>query len=78
MKNGVVLVQSRHIDKGIEKYNGELDERLQRYIDDSPLVYTVYRFEDNRILLVYHGNLYALLYENERILLEELETHFEE
>lgn len=78
MKNGVILVQNRHIEKGIEKYKGEPDERLQRYIDDSPLVYTVYRFEDNRILLVYHGNLYALLYENERILLEELETHFEE
>jgi hypothetical protein len=78
MKNGVILVQSRHIDKGIEKYKGELDERLQRYIDDSPLVYTVYRFQDNRILLVYHHNLYALLYENERILLDELETHFEE
>lgn len=78
MKNGVILVQNRHIEKGIEKYKGKPDERLQRYIDDSPLVYTVYRFEDNRILLVYHGNLYALLYENERILLEELETHFEE
>jgi hypothetical protein len=78
MKNGVILVQNRHIEKGIEKYKGKPDERLQRYVDDSPLVYTVYRFEDNRILLVYHGNLYALLYENERILLEELETHFEE
>jgi hypothetical protein len=78
MKNGIILVQNQHIDKGIERYKGELDERLQRYVDDSPLVYTVYRFEDNRILLVYHHNLYALLYENERILLEELETHFEE
>lgn len=78
MKNGVILVQHRHIEKGLEKYKGKPDERLQRYVDDSPLVYTVYRFEDNRILLVYHHNLYALLYENERILLDELETHFEE
>jgi hypothetical protein len=78
MKTGVTLVQNRHIEKGIEKYKGELDERLQRYIDDSPLVYTVYRFEDNRILLVYHHNLYALLYENESVLMKELDEHFHE
>ena len=67
MKKGVILVQNKHIDKGIEKYKGKPDERIQGYIDESPLVYTAYRFEDNRILLVYDNNLYALLYDNENV-----------
>ncbi|MFT5833524.1 MAG: hypothetical protein ACI97N_001152 [Cognaticolwellia sp.] len=78
MKKGGTLVQKKHIEKGIEKYKGTPDARIQRYIDESPLVYTAYRFEDNRILLVYDNNLYALLYKNEDVLMEELEEHFQE
>jgi hypothetical protein len=73
-----ILVQGKHIQKGIEKYNGILDERIQKYVDTSPLVYTVYKFEDQRILLVYGEDLYALLYKNEEILLKELDNQFEE
>ena len=78
MKKGSTLVQKKHIDKGIEKYKGKPDERIQRYIDESPLVYTAYRFEDNRILLVYDNNLYALLYDNESVLMRELDEHYNE
>lgn len=77
MKVNKILVQGKHIQKGIEKYKGILDERIQKYIDDSPLVYTVYRFEDQRLLLVYGEDLYALLYKNEEALLKELDNQFE-
>lgn len=78
MKVDKILVQGKHIQKGIEKYKGILDEHIQKYIDASPLVYTVYRFADQRLLLVYGEDLYALLYKNEAELLKELDNQFEE
>lgn len=78
MKVDKILVRGKHIQPGIKKYKGVLDERIQKYIDASPLVYTVYRFEDQRLLLVYGDDLYALLYPNEAALLKELDHQFEE
>lgn len=78
MKVDKILVQGKHIQKGIEKYKGVPDERIQKYVDASPLVYTVYRFEDQRLLLVYGEDLYALLYKNEVEFLKELDNQFEE
>ncbi len=78
MKQQKILVFSKHIELGIAKYKGQKDERIQRYIDNSPLVYTVYRFADERILLVYENNLYALLYANEQVLMAELEEQYQE
>lgn len=78
MKVDKILVQGKHIRPGIERYKGVLDEKIQKYIDASPLVYTVYRFEDQRLLLVYGEDLYALLYKSEAALLSELDNQFEE
>lgn len=73
-----LMVLGKYVEPGLKKYQGKPDARLQRYIDESPLVYTAYRFVDNRIFLVYEKNLYAILYKNEAILMEELEQHFQE
>lgn len=78
MKLDKQIVLGKHVERGLEKYKGKPDERIQRYIDESPLVYTAYRFEDNRVLLVYENNLYAVLYKNENILMNELDQHFKE
>ena len=73
-----IMVLGKHVEPGLKKYKGRLDARIQRYIDESPLVYTAYRFEDNRILLVYENNLYAVLYRDEAVLMKELEQHLKE
>jgi hypothetical protein len=73
-----IMVLGKHVEPGLKKYKGTPDSRIQRYIDESPLVYTAYRFEDNRIFLVYENNLYAVLYKNEAVLMKELEQHFKE
>lgn len=78
MKSEKQMILGKYVERGLKKYNGKPDKRIQRYIDESPLVYTAYRFEDNRIFLVYGENLYALLYTNEAALMKELEQHFKD
>lgn len=56
------LVQKRHIQAGIKKYEGRIDSVLQALIEHSALKYTPYRFQDGRYLLVYEGELYGLLF----------------
>lgn len=73
MSKDVVLVQSKHIDLGIEKYQGKPDAHLQNLINKARLDYTVYRFNDGRILLVLPHKLSALLYASKEVLFEKLE-----
>lgn len=77
-KSDKLMVLGKYVEPGLKKYKGLPDTRIQRYIDESPLVYTAYRFKDGRIFLVYEKNLYAILYKNEAVLMKELEQHFNE
>ena len=78
MKSDKQMILGKHVERGLKKYKGKPDAQIQQYIDESPLVYTAYRFIDNRIFLVYENNLYAILYKNEAVLMSELEQHFDE
>ena len=61
-ENKIIAVNSEHIEKGIEKYGGVVDEHLQKLIGQAGLQYTPYRFKDGRVLLVLPGNISAFLY----------------
>ena len=67
------FVHQRHIKKGLEKYEGKLDEALHRVLQSSDWNYTPYLFKDGRILLVYENELYGLLYENKAALFQHME-----
>lgn len=61
-KRKSTLVQKRHIQPGIKKYGGVIDQSLQQLLGHSDLKYTPYRFQDGRYMLVYEQELYGLLF----------------
>lgn len=74
----VVLVKGMHILPGINKYHGVRDSALEAHVVRSGKTdFEVYRFQDNRILLVYPFKTHAFLYANEEIFtrLIDLESH---
>lgn len=68
----IVIVQEKHIEAGIEKYQGKIDEHLQGILDHAGYDYKVYRFNDNRILLVLPMQMSGVLYASEKILYSKL------
>ena len=50
----IVIVQQKHLQAGIEKYQAKIDTHLQSIITNAGYEYKVYRFADGRILLVLH------------------------
>ena len=73
MTKEVQLIQSKHIQPGIEKYQGKLDNHLQAIIDKHGYEYKVYIFNDGRVLLVLPQDISALLYASREVLYEKLE-----
>lgn len=72
MSQGIVKVKAEHIEPGIAKYGGQLDVHLNNVLTKAGYEYTVYRFKDDRILLVLPGQIAAFLYTNEQVLFDKL------
>jgi hypothetical protein len=69
----VVIVQSKHIELGIEKYQGKIDEHLQAIVKNAGYEYKTYVFNDGRILLVLPHKISALLYASRELLYAKLQ-----
>ena len=67
------LVHSKHIDLGIEKYKGVLSPTIQIHLDNNNWNFTAYLFEDKRVMVVYPGKTFALLYQSEDALYDDME-----
>ncbi|MBR9919981.1 MAG: hypothetical protein GYB31_04020 [Bacteroidetes bacterium] len=67
------FVHEKHIEKGIEKYGGKIDQRLADLLARSEWSCTPYRFNDRRILLVYNDGLFGVLYKDDAALNRHLE-----
>ncbi len=72
-KKSKTLVQAKHIDLGIEKYGGTENPKIQRHLEEINWKYTVYQFEDGRVLLVYPDRSFGILYANENVLYQEMD-----
>ncbi len=70
---GVIKVKQEHIQRGLEKYQGQPDEHLNGILARAGFQYSVYRFADGRILLVLPHEIAAFLYQNEQHLFQTLE-----
>ena len=71
MKNeGVKSVAAKHIEAGIQKYGGVIDDHLAGIVKAAGLQYTPYRFIDGRILMVLPNNLGGFLYRDKNALYE--------
>jgi len=68
----IIVVQKKHIQAGIERYEGKPDEHLQQVLSHAGYDYKVYRFKDQRILLVLPHEISAVLYANEQVLYNKL------
>lgn len=73
MPQEVIRVKQEHIEKGIQKYNGVLDDELNATIKRHGFDYTVYLFQDGRILLVLPQNISAFLYQSKDHLYDKLD-----
>ncbi|MEX0813181.1 MAG: hypothetical protein WD048_13265 [Chitinophagales bacterium] len=73
MSQEVIRVKPEHIEKGIQKYHAERDVELNAIINRHGFDYTVYRFQDGRVLLVLPHNISAFLYKNEDHLFDSLD-----
>jgi hypothetical protein len=69
----VVIVQSKHIALGIEKYKGKIDEHLQSIVKNAGYEYKTYVFNDGRVLLVLPHEISALLYASKELLYAKLQ-----
>lgn len=69
-KKGIKAVASKHIEAGIAKYQGKIDEHLASLIKGAGLTYTPYIFNDGRIMLVLPNNISAFLYPDKQSLFE--------
>lgn len=73
MKNeGVKSVAAKHIEAGIQKYGGVIDDHLASIIKAAGFQFTPYRFLDGRILLVMPNNLGGFLYRDKNTLYDTL------
>ncbi len=59
------LILPKHIQKGIDHYQGRPCTIVQKHLDNLGWKYTAYRFKDERILIVFTSEMYALLYNNQ-------------
>jgi len=65
------LILPKHIQKGIDHYKGQPCPVVQKHLDNIGWKYKAYRFQDDRILLVFTNEMYALLYpDQEELYLE--------
>jgi hypothetical protein len=69
----IVIVQQKHLQAGIEKYQAKIDTHLQSIITNAGYEYKVYRFADGRILLVLPLEISGVLYLNDEVLYAKLQ-----
>lgn len=69
----VKVVTKEYIARGIEKYNGVLDNHLTSLSRNSGIEYTVYKFKDGRVLLVLPKETSAILYSNTEVFYEHVD-----
>lgn len=67
-KKEVVPIAAKHIERGIQKYQGKIDTQLHTIIKAAGLGFTPYLFNDGRILLVLPNNTAAFLYPDRDVL----------
>ncbi len=72
-QKGKTFVLQKHIEKGIEKYNGQIAPDIQKHLDNIGWNYIVYLFQDNRILLVYEDQSFGILYDSKDLLFQDME-----
>lgn len=68
------LVQAKHIEKGIERYNGQANKKIQTHLENIGWNYEAYMFEDQRVLLVYPDQSFGILYASEDALYKDMEN----
>lgn len=68
----IVKVRKEHIAKGIDKYKGVRQEEIEKLFAQGNLKAKVYRFEDGRMLVHYTVLDNALLYPDERTLMDSI------
>ena len=71
-KHKIIHVKQEHIQLGIEKYKGVLDEDLGRHLKNAQLDYVPYVFEDGRVLMVLEMMNMAFLYPSKSAVFETL------
>ncbi len=67
------LVQAKHIEKGIEKYQGKPNPVIKKHLDNINWNYTPYLFSDGRVMLVYPDNSFAILYSSTESLYQDMD-----
>lgn len=75
MKNtkDIVIVRKEHIEPGIKKYDGRVDENLKKLFTLSGIEVTPYLFADGRVLLLYPNQENGILYASTDILFQKLD-----
>lgn len=66
------LILPKHIQAGIDRYKGTPCPIVQKHLDNIGWNYTAFRFQDNRILIVFTNEMYALLYKNQEELYDDM------
>ena len=61
-KEKILPVASQFIQRGIDKYHGQVDTRLQKHLQRADCNYIPYRFKDGRYLLVQPDINFGFLY----------------
>ena len=69
----IVIVQQKHLQAGIEKYQAKIDTHLQSIITNAGYEYKVYRFAEGRIRLVLPLEISGVLYLNDEVLYAKLQ-----
>jgi len=65
-----ILIKADHIEKGIEKYDGQRDTFIETIPLNGKLESKVYKFNDGRYLVIYLFLDQAFLYESKKELLD--------
>jgi hypothetical protein len=66
------VVQNEHILKGIEKYQGVRDEKIEKLFRLGNLETETYKFQDGRFLVKFILSNHAILYASEEELLAKI------
>lgn len=72
-KNKPQRVEAKHVERGIQKYQGVKDVELNRFIGNAGLRYEAYTFNDGRVLLVLPNALGGMLYNSKQDVYDILE-----
>jgi len=71
-QNKIQPVAAQFIERGIEKYNGVVDETLQKQLRIADCHFTPYRFDDGRYLLVQPDTNFGFLYPSIEVVYDKL------